>query len=71
MEIKEALEIAKDCGLNDVGEALCNVTMHAMSIFDYNEEKQEIEELFKDFRNSGFKKDDKIEDCLNKLEEVS
>jgi len=71
MKLKEALEIAKDCGLEDVGESLYNITMHAMSIFNYNEEKQEIEELFKDFKNSGFKKDDTIESCLNKLEDVN
>lgn len=67
MKLKDALEIGKDCGLTDMGEAVLNIEIHAMNIFIYDEEEQELAELFKEVNDSGFKADDLIEDCLNKL----
>lgn len=67
MKLKDALEIGQECGLTDVGEAVLNIQMHAMNIFTYGEEKQELEELIKAVKDNDFKKDDLIKDCLNKL----
>ena len=67
MKLKTALEIGKDCGLEDVGEAICNIRMHAGSIFLYEEEQKEYDELCEDFYKSGFSVDDKIDKCLGDL----
>ena len=47
MKIQEALEIANDCGLETVGEALLNIQIHAISLFDISEINKEINELKK------------------------
>jgi hypothetical protein len=36
MTLKTCLEIGNDCGLETVGEALYNIDLHAMNIFDYS-----------------------------------
>ena len=41
MKLKHALEIGKDCELTDVSEAIYNIRLHAMSIFDYEKEREE------------------------------
>lgn len=45
MKIQEALELAKTCELETVGEAILNVKMHANSLFAYSEMQKELEEL--------------------------
>lgn len=45
MKIQTALEVAKDCGLETVGEAIYNVKIHAGSLFSYSDIQKEIEEL--------------------------
>ena len=44
MKLKDAIEIAKGCGLTTIGEAVFNIKIHAMSIFNYGEETKEIHE---------------------------
>ena len=67
MKFKDALEIAKDCGLETVGEAIMNISMHAMSIFAYDSMQAEYDELIKEALECGAKRDDKVEDWLSKL----
>ena len=43
MKIQTALEVAKDCGLETVGEAIYNVKIHAGSLFSYSDIQKEIE----------------------------
>lgn len=45
MKIKEALEIAQDCGLDSVGEAIFNIRLHAGSLFAYKDVTKELQEL--------------------------
>lgn len=61
MKLKTAIDIAKDCGLETVGEAICNIEIHALSIFDYDKMNEEFKELYDDFKSSGLDKDSKIE----------
>ena len=51
MKFKEALEIAKDCGLETIGEAILNIKYHAGNLFDYGEEVSEYKELCNDFKS--------------------
>ncbi len=67
MKFKEALEIGKDCGLDTVSEAILNIRMRAINIFDYGEEQSEYNELIEDFLQSEFDLEDNIEDCLKKI----
>lgn len=57
MRLNEAIELAKECGLTTVGEALLNIRIHALSLFKYGEEKKEILELINDFKESGLTSD--------------
>lgn len=45
MKIQTAIEIAKDCGLETVGEAIFNIKLHAVNLFSYPDIQKEIEEL--------------------------
>ena len=45
MKIQTAIEIAKDCELETVGEAIYNIKLHAGSLFSYSDIQKEIEEL--------------------------
>lgn len=65
MTLDTALLIAKDCGLSTVGEAIFNIEIHAMSIFNYGEIDKELNELKYSFKNSGLSEDSLIEDGLN------
>ncbi|MFH0334709.1 hypothetical protein [Clostridium perfringens] len=58
MKLKRAIKIGKDCGLETIGEAICNIELHASSIFDFDEIQEEIKELHNDFENSGLNEDD-------------
>lgn len=45
MKLQTALEVAKDCGLATVGEAIYNVKIHAGNLFSYSDIRKEIAEL--------------------------
>lgn len=45
MTLKAACEIAIDCGLETVDEAVLNIQLHANSIFGYDEISSELHEL--------------------------
>lgn len=52
MKLYKAINIAKQCELSTVGEAIDNIKIHCMNIFDYDEINKEIDELMNDFNNS-------------------
>lgn len=45
MTLKMCLEIGRNCGLETMGEALYNIDLHAMNIFDYSKIVIELEHL--------------------------
>nr|DAT57151.1 MAG TPA: hypothetical protein [Caudoviricetes sp.] len=45
MKIQQALEIANDCGLETVGEAILNIVIHAPNLFSYYDVDKELNEL--------------------------
>ncbi|EGT3619388.1 hypothetical protein FJ641_08280 [Clostridium perfringens] len=61
MKLKRAIKIEKDCGLETMGEAICNIELHASSMFDFDNIQEEIEELHNDFKNSGLNEDNLLE----------
>ncbi|WP_294402451.1 hypothetical protein [uncultured Clostridium sp.] len=60
MKLSDAVEIAKECGLTTYGEAIMNVRIHAMNIFNYDEIEDELNELVKEFNESGKDIDDEF-----------
>lgn len=48
MKLKEALELADECGLSTVGEAILNVELHALSLFPYEKMHTELNELYQE-----------------------
>ena len=72
MKLKSALDIAKDCGLHTVGEALLNIEIHALNIFNYSKLEDEIKELHLELKELKLKESDSIEtayEYLNNLTE--
>lgn len=68
MKLKSAIEIAKDCGLDTIGEAIMNIKIHAMSIFEYGKEAEEYKELVDECKKLGLESETKIID-VNFLED--
>lgn len=48
MKLLQALEIANDCSLETVSEAILNVRLHSLNLFDYSDIKTELNELTED-----------------------
>ena len=53
MKLEDALKFAYNCGLGTVGEAYNNISIHAMSLFKYEDIQDEIEELFREIELKG------------------
>lgn len=64
MKARDCLEIGRDCGLDTVGEAFLNIVFHAMNIFEYEKEEEEIGELIRSYKNNNLKKDMSINKVL-------
>ena len=45
MTLYNACEIAKDCGLETIEEAVYNIILHRGQLFSYSEEQTELNEL--------------------------
>lgn len=64
------IQIAEDCGLTTLGEAVLNIDMHCMSIFSYDKINEELKELYSEYKsvvdNYGFDKDTTIEHYLKR-----
>lgn len=67
MKLKQCIDIAENCGLNTLGDAVLNVDIHAMSIFDYRKLSGELMELYREYNDlykSGLiDKDTSLEDA--------
>ena len=50
MNLIDAVEIAKGCGLETIGEAIYNIRLHSGNIFNYGEEVSEYKELCANFK---------------------
>ena len=48
MKLKDACELAEECGLTTVGEAILNVELHATELFPYSSMNDELNELLVD-----------------------
>lgn len=46
MRLKTALEIAEDCALETVGEAVYNIKIHSINLFNYSDINKELAELY-------------------------
>lgn len=71
MKIKECLEIATECGLETIEEAVLNIDMHCMNMFSYSEVEKEMEELHLSYGyvlNNGFDERSRCKDVLRYLE---
>lgn len=58
MKLKEACEIAEECGLETIGEAILNIEIHASSLFTHDELDRELNELYEDTKN--YQMDDSV-----------
>ncbi|WP_137743428.1 hypothetical protein [Robertmurraya siralis] len=63
MNLKTALELGKECGLDDVGDALYNIRLRVGQLFEVEDYKL----LLADYIEKGAKANDKIDDWLEKL----
>ena len=64
MKLKDAIEIAKDCGLETVGEAIYNIKIHAGNLFLHGEEQKEYDELLVDYWKSDYELETEIKDVV-------
>ncbi|WP_195972645.1 hypothetical protein [Clostridium thermobutyricum] len=67
MKLKTALDIAKDCGLYTVGEALLNIEIYALSIFNYNTLEDEVKELHGEVNQLKLKEEDSLDIAYEQL----
>jgi hypothetical protein len=65
MRLIEALNIAKACGLNTVGEAVMNISLHAVSLFPFEDLPSEFEQLESEAKS--FDKDTLISEAMKQL----
>ena len=72
MKVKMALDIGRDCGLTTVGEAIFNIEIHSMSLFDYGSTASELNELHNDWSSlkdkHNYTEESNIEEVLNNLD---
>jgi hypothetical protein len=66
MKLREALEMAYECGLETVKEALVNASFCMVNFYPYEQIACEEEELFNEFEASGLKGDELVVDVLKK-----
>jgi len=64
MRLIEALNIAKACGLNTVGEAVMNINLHAVSLFPFEDLPLELEQLESEAKS--FDKDALISEAMKR-----
>ena len=51
MKLKAACEIAESCGLETVGEAICNIEIHWVNLFTQDDKNDELQELYEDSKD--------------------
>ena len=66
MTLQDRLSLAESCDLEEVGEAILNVRMHAGSLFSYSDINKELQELNDDaielYKVTDFESTSKIKD---------
>lgn len=67
MKLKTALELGQECGLTTVGDAVYNIRLHAMNIFEYSKINEEYKELIDECNEFKVTGDMLIENVLNQL----
>ena len=55
MNLYDACEIGYSCGLESIGECIDNISIHAPNIFSYDYVNKELNELFEEVQDKGFK----------------
>lgn len=55
MNLYDACEIGYACGLESIGECVDNISIHALNIFSYEYLNKELDELFEEVQDKGFK----------------
>lgn len=74
MKLVECLEIAVECGMETVGSAWLNVSLHALNIFKYDDIPNELNELTEEIdnliRTTSFEETSDCVDVLKYLKEV-
>ncbi len=74
MKIEECLRIGIECGLETVGESICNIEFHCANLFSISEIDKELKELYMSCDDailngkSPFTERSKIEDVLKYIE---
>lgn len=68
MHLMDAINIAKECGLNTIFEAICNADLYATNIFSYKDVDRELLQLHSEWntakKNSEFTDESSISDVL-------
>ena len=66
MTLNECIEMGRECGLTTLGEAYDNVSIHATSLFKWEDIEKEIQELNNEIgAKYGFKEiSDNIDEIL-------
>lgn len=63
MNLKTALELGKECGLDNVGDAIYNIRLRVGQLFEVEDYKNLIE----DYHKKGAKLEDDLDIWLKKL----
>jgi len=50
MNLKEAIEMGKECGLDTIEECITNVEIHAVNFFPYDKIDEELKELYEGYK---------------------
>lgn len=66
MTLYDACDIGYAMGMDTIGECLSNIQFHATNIYNYDDIPIELDELFKEFNQSGLKEHDSVEVILGK-----
>jgi len=66
--------LAKNCELETIGEAIYNIRLHVVNLFNYDEIQTEYNELCNDYeeqsKKHGFSLDTKINDVIKTLDKI-
>lgn len=55
MNLYDACRIGYSCGLESIGECVDNISVHVPNVFSYDYVNKELNELFEEVQDKGFK----------------
>ena len=67
MRLEKACKIGKDCGVETIEQVFMLVELHAMCMFKYDEIDEELNEMYKDYKNSGLNENSSIYEVLKEV----